>query len=83
MVPNLEILCAPSENIDGQFPRKWGDWRAIKMVNLAGNHLKGEILSVLNNCQKLHFLDVSSNKIVGLPYEKLCIQMLYPKSNLY
>ncbi|GKA59684.1 LRR receptor-like serine/threonine-protein kinase RPK2, partial [Tanacetum coccineum] len=40
MLPNLEILWAPSVNIDGEFPRKWGDCRALKMVNLAGNHLK-------------------------------------------
>nr|GEX72673.1 HOPM interactor 7 [Tanacetum cinerariifolium] len=32
---------APSANIDGAFPRKWGDCQALKMVNLIGNNLKG------------------------------------------
>ncbi|GJS91710.1 STRUBBELIG-receptor family 3-like protein isoform X1 [Tanacetum coccineum] len=30
MLPNLEILWAPSANINGEFPRKWGDCRALK-----------------------------------------------------
>nr|GEX42323.1 LRR receptor-like serine/threonine-protein kinase RPK2 [Tanacetum cinerariifolium] len=35
MLPNLEILSAPSANIDGEFPRKWGDCPALKMEDLA------------------------------------------------
>ncbi|GJX53452.1 hypothetical protein Tco_0281821 [Tanacetum coccineum] len=31
MLPNLEIVWAPSANIDGEFPRKWGDCQALKM----------------------------------------------------
>nr|GEV85762.1 LRR receptor-like serine/threonine-protein kinase RPK2 [Tanacetum cinerariifolium] len=41
MLPNLEILWAPSANIDGEFLRKWGDCQALKMVNLTSNNLKG------------------------------------------
>ncbi|GKF48362.1 LRR receptor-like serine/threonine-protein kinase RPK2, partial [Tanacetum coccineum] len=40
MLPNLEILWAQSANIDGKFLRKWGNCRALKMVNLAGIHFK-------------------------------------------
>nr|GEV71954.1 LRR receptor-like serine/threonine-protein kinase RPK2 [Tanacetum cinerariifolium] len=76
MLPNLEILWAPSANIDGEFPRKWGDCRALKMVNLAGNHLKGEILGVFDNCPNLHFLNVSSNKISGFLDEKLGVRCM-------
>ncbi|GJU27541.1 LRR receptor-like serine/threonine-protein kinase RPK2 [Tanacetum coccineum] len=32
MLPNLEIVWAPSANIDGEFPRKWGDCQALKMI---------------------------------------------------
>lgn len=76
MLPNLEILWAPSANIVGGFPKKWGDCRALKMVNLAGNHLKGEILRVFDNCPNLHFLNVSSNKISGILDEKLGVRCM-------
>lgn len=76
MLPNLEILWAPSANIVGGFPKKWSDCRALKMVNLAGNHLKGEILGVFDNCPNLHFLNISSNKISGILDEKLGVRCM-------
>ncbi|GKB32514.1 LRR receptor-like serine/threonine-protein kinase RPK2 [Tanacetum coccineum] len=33
MLPHLEILWAPSANIDGEFPRKWGNCGALKCIS--------------------------------------------------
>ncbi|KVH96193.1 LRR receptor-like serine/threonine-protein kinase RPK2 [Cynara cardunculus var. scolymus] len=71
MLPNLKLIWAPNANLDGEFPRNWGDCQALRMVNLAGNHLKGEISGVFENCPNLRFLNVSSNRISGVLDEKL------------
>ncbi|KAK9052194.1 hypothetical protein SSX86_028822 [Deinandra increscens subsp. villosa] len=71
MLPNLKLIWAPNSNLDSEFPRKWGDCQTLRMVNLAGNHLKGNISGVFENCPNLHFLNISSNRISGVLDEKL------------
>ncbi|KAI3812006.1 hypothetical protein L1987_16706 [Smallanthus sonchifolius] len=76
MLPNLKLIWAPNSNLDSEFPRKWGDCRTLRMVNLAGNHLKGSISGVFENCPNLHFLNVSSNRISGFLDEKLNVRCM-------
>ncbi|KAK1437698.1 hypothetical protein QVD17_03494 [Tagetes erecta] len=76
MLPNLKLIWAPNSNLDSEFPRKWGDCQTLRMVNLAGNHLKGSISGVFENCPNLHFLNVSSNRINGVLDEKLHVRCM-------
>ncbi|MFS8032991.1 putative protein kinase RLK-Pelle-LRR-XV family [Helianthus anomalus] len=85
MLPNLKLIWAPNSNLDSEFPRKWGDCQTLTMVNLAGNHLKGNISGVFENCPNLHFLDVSSNRISGVLDDKLhvpCMTLFDVSRNL-
>lgn len=85
MLPNLKLIWAPTSNLAGEFPRKWGECKTLRMVNLAGNHLKGNISGVFENCPNLHILNVSLNRISGNLDEKLhvrCMELFDVSKNL-
>ncbi|XP_022155053.1 LRR receptor-like serine/threonine-protein kinase RPK2 [Momordica charantia] len=64
-LPKLRILWAPSANLNGQFPSKWGKCENLEMINLASNYLSGELPTGFNVCKKLKVLDLSSNRLSG------------------
>ncbi|XVF16758.1 hypothetical protein REPUB_Repub10bG0059800 [Reevesia pubescens] len=58
----LRVLWAPRATLEGNLPSDWGVCDNLEMVNLAQNFFSGEIPIGLSLCNRLRYLDLSSNK---------------------
>ncbi|KAG2710971.1 hypothetical protein I3760_04G055200 [Carya illinoinensis] len=67
----LRVLWAPRATLEGRFPSSWGACKNFEMINLAQNFFIGEVPDALSHCKKLHFLDISSNRLTGKLVEGL------------
>ncbi|XP_017975175.1 PREDICTED: LRR receptor-like serine/threonine-protein kinase RPK2 [Theobroma cacao] len=70
----LRVLWAPRATLEGNLPSDWGTCDSLEMVNLAQNFFAGEIPIGLSLCEKLRYLDLSSNKrLTGELSEELAV----------
>ncbi|KAE8694373.1 LRR receptor-like serine/threonine-protein kinase RPK2 [Hibiscus syriacus] len=70
----LRVLWAPRATLEGNLPSDWGSCDNLEMVNLAQNFFSGKIPVGLTLCQKMRYLDLSSNKrLTGELIEDLAV----------
>ncbi|KAH6791223.1 receptor-like protein kinase 2 [Perilla frutescens var. frutescens] len=68
---SLRMLWAPRAMLQGAFPANWGSCENLEVLSLAQNFFSSNISEGLSNCKKLHFLDLSSNKLNGEIIDKI------------
>ncbi|PHU19915.1 LRR receptor-like serine/threonine-protein kinase RPK2 [Capsicum chinense] len=76
-LPRLRMIWAPRSTLSGKFPDSWGACDSLEMVNLAQNYYHEEISEELGSCQKLHFLDLNSNRLTGQLVDKLPVPCMF------
>nr|QAS62465.1 LRR receptor-like serine/threonine-protein kinase RPK2 [Sedum alfredii] len=79
----LKIFWAPRAKLSGKLPQIWGS--NLEMLNLAENQIFGEVTGAFTNCENLHHLNLSKNKLVGRLDEKLrvpCMSLFDISCNL-
>ncbi|KAA8547911.1 hypothetical protein F0562_004340 [Nyssa sinensis] len=84
-LPKLRMIWAPRATLEGTLPGNWGACDCLEMVNFAQNFFNGEISGGLSHCKKLHFIDLSLNRLTGELVENLpvpCMNVFDVSGNL-
>ncbi|KAL2522513.1 LRR receptor-like serine/threonine-protein kinase RPK2 [Forsythia ovata] len=67
----LEASVGSQATLEGQLPGSWDSYGNLELLNLANNYYSGKIPEGFSNCKKLHFLNLSSNRLTWEIFDKI------------